>query len=74
MEIKIGLQHVQREVVLETEATAEQVENDVRQAFAEGGVIALTDAKGRKVLVPADRIAYVDLGQENRPQVGFGAL
>ncbi len=74
MEIKIGIQHVARELTVETEATAAEVEADLRKALSDGTLIALTDEKGRKVLVPADKVAYVDLGQEKTRPVGFGAL
>nr|WP_300150491.1 DUF3107 domain-containing protein [Propionicimonas sp.] len=74
MEIKIGIQHVTRELTVETEATAAEVEADLRKALSDGTLIALTDEKGRKVLVPADKVAYIDLGQEKTRPVGFGAL
>jgi hypothetical protein len=74
VEIKIGIQHVARELTVETEATAAEVEADLRKALSDGTLIALTDEKGRKVLVPADKVAYVDLGQEKTRPVGFGAL
>lgn len=74
MEIKIGIQHVARELTVETESTAADVEANLRQALADGGMVALTDEKGRKVLIPADKIAYVDLGQEKTRPVGFGSV
>lgn len=74
MEIKIGIQHVARELAVETESTAAEVEAALRKALADGTLIALTDEKGRKVLVPADKVAYVDLGQERTRPVGFGSV
>ena len=74
MEIKIGIQHVARELTVETESTAADVEADLRKALSDGTLIALTDEKGRRVLVPADKVAYFDLGQEQTRPVGFGTL
>ncbi len=74
MEIKIGIQHVVRELTVETEETAASIEASLRKALADDGVVALTDEKGRKVLVPATKIAYIDLGQDKVRAVGFGAL
>ena len=74
MEIKIGIQHVVRELTVETEASAADIEASVRKALADDGLVALTDEKGRKVLIPADKIAYIDLGQDKPRGVGFGAL
>ncbi|MDN5570983.1 MAG: DUF3107 domain-containing protein [Propionibacteriaceae bacterium] len=74
MEVKVGIQHVQREVALETKSTATAVEEALGEALKDGGVFTLTDDKGRKVLIPAAQIAYVDLGTEHARPVGFGAV
>ena len=74
MEIKVGIQHVAREIVVETDETAADVEKNLLKALADDTILTLTDAKGRKVLVPVDKIAYVDLGQEHVRPVGFGTL
>ncbi|MGW5422771.1 DUF3107 domain-containing protein [Streptomyces sp. NPDC003943] len=75
MEVKIGVQHAPREIVLESGQSAEEVERAVADALAgKAQLLSLTDEKGRKVLVPADRIAYVELGEPAVRRVGFGAL
>ena len=71
MEIKIGVQYAQRELVLETDETAEAVEKLVGDALAGSGMLSLTDTKGRKVFVPAEKIAYVELGTSSVGHVGF---
>ncbi|MEA4944164.1 MAG: DUF3107 domain-containing protein [Propionicimonas sp.] len=73
MEIKVGIQHVQREITVESDASAAEVEAELRKALSDETILTLTDAKGRKVLVPVGKIAYVDLGQEHTRPVGFGA-
>ena len=75
MEVKIGVQHAPREIVLESGQSAEEVERLVADALAgKAQLLSLTDEKGRKVLIPADRIAYVELGEPATRRVGFGAL
>ncbi len=74
MEIKIGIQHVNREVVVESTLSSDEVEKAVSDAIDAGGVLALNDEKGRKVLVPAASIGYVDIGEENARRVGFGSV
>ncbi|AVH95609.1 MULTISPECIES: DUF3107 domain-containing protein [Streptomyces] len=75
MEVKIGVQHAPREIVLESGQSAEEVERAVADALAgKAQLLSLSDEKGRKVLVPADRIAYVELGEPAVRRVGFGAL
>lgn len=71
MEVKIGVQNSARELVLETDESAEGVERLLTDAVAAGGVLVLTDTKGRKVIVPAPGIAYVEVGGGVAGQVGF---
>jgi hypothetical protein len=71
VEVKIGIQHAPRELVVDTGETAETVEKMVADAVGSEGVLALTDSKGRKIIVPAARIAYVEIGGALAGQVGF---
>jgi hypothetical protein len=71
MEIKIGVQHASRELVVETDASIEEVEKLVGEAIAADGVLTLTDSKGRRTLVPATRLTYVEIGGGVSGQVGF---
>jgi hypothetical protein len=75
VEVKIGVQHAPRELVLESGESAEEVERVVAEALAgKSQLLSLTDEKGRRVLVPVDRLAYVDIGESTTRRVGFGAL
>jgi hypothetical protein len=71
MEIKIGVQHAQRELVVESNATADEVQKQVADALAAGGVLSLTDNKGRTIVVPVEKLAYVEIGGGVAGQVGF---
>ena len=73
MEVKVGIQMAPRELVVETEASAEEIERRLADALADGTVFALADSRGRTVLVPAAKIAYVELGNTEPRKVGFGA-
>jgi hypothetical protein len=72
MEVKIGIQSVTRELILETNSSIEEVERALTAAVADDGVFILKDHKGAKVLVPADKIAYVELGSTETRRIGFG--
>ncbi|MCF2529867.1 DUF3107 domain-containing protein [Yinghuangia soli] len=75
MEVKIGVQHAGREIVLESTDSAEDVERAVAEALAgTAGVLSLTDEKGRRVIVPADKLAYIEIGEPSVRRVGFGAV
>ena len=75
MEVKIGVQFAARELVLESGQTADEVAKAVGDALkADLGVLELVDEKGRRVLVPADKLAYVEIAESEQRRVGFGAL
>jgi hypothetical protein len=71
VEVKIGVQNVAREITVDTDETAEQVEKLVSEALAGEGVLTLSDSKGRKIIVPAAKLAYVEIGHGSLGQVGF---
>jgi hypothetical protein len=72
VEIKIGIQQAQRELTVEVSESAEDVEKLIGDAIAtEGGVIALTDTKGRRIVVPGAKVAYVEIGTGTAGTVGF---
>jgi uncharacterized protein DUF3107 len=76
MEVKIGIHSVPRELVVETDTPAEEVERLLSAALEKGehAVFALSMAKGGRVLVPADKIAYVEFGGAEARRVGFGNI
>ncbi|MBL1085516.1 DUF3107 domain-containing protein [Streptomyces actinomycinicus] len=75
MEVKIGVQYAPREIVLESGLSVEEVERLVSDALSgKTQLLSLQDEKGRKVLVPTDRLAYVEIGEPTVRKVGFGAL
>jgi hypothetical protein len=72
VEVKIGIQSVPRELVVETKSSPEEVERMLAAAVADSGVFILNDDKGGRVLVPADKIAYVEIGGSESRRIGFG--
>jgi Protein of unknown function (DUF3107) len=73
VEVKIGIQSVPRELEVETDVPASEVEQALLAALekGEGAVFALSVAKGGRVLVPADKIAYVEFGGPEARRIGF---
>ena len=74
VEVKIGVQNAAREIVLESTLSPDEVEKAVAAALAKDGVLTLTDEKGRRVVVPAAKLAYVEIGEPIERRVGFGAI
>lgn len=72
VEIKIGIRNIGRELTIETDQTAEDLEQSLREALSANGVLVIEANKGRRVLLPATQIGYVDMGSELARPVGFG--
>ena len=76
MEVKIGVTDSPREIVFNSAQTPDELEKLVTTALAQtekgAAVLSLTDEKGRRFLVSAARITYVELGPVDSHRVGFG--
>ncbi|MGH9022937.1 MAG: DUF3107 domain-containing protein [Acidimicrobiia bacterium] len=77
MEVKVGVVYSPRELLLEVEGPAEDVVSAVESALGANSTAArvlwLTDRKGRRVGIPVDKVAYVELGVEDvSKRIGFG--
>jgi hypothetical protein len=72
VEVKIGVQNASRELVIDSDETSDGLEATVSKALTgDEGVLVLADSKGRKVIVPTDKLAYVEVGSPAIGQVGF---
>jgi hypothetical protein len=73
VEVKIGIQMAPRELVVETAASAEEIQRALAAALAEHKMFVVTDKRGGTVIVPGDKIAYVELDQSEPRRIGFGS-
>lgn len=74
MEITIGVQHIARELVLESDQTPAEVAAAVAAALSGGTTLELVDSRGRRIVVPSASIGYVEIGTEEQRRVGFGTI
>jgi len=73
MEVRIGVVYTPREIVLEMPDDADDVSKTIEAGLREEGMMWLTDAKGRRVGIPTDKLAYVEIaGPDADRKVGFG--
>ena len=74
MEVKIGVLHTAREIVVDSPQTPDEVEQAVAAALKSvDGALVLVEERGRKVIVPGNLVAYVDIAQADSRRVGFAA-
>jgi hypothetical protein len=75
VEVKIGVQHTPRELIVESAQSQDEVQAIVTEALSDDdGVLTLVDEKGRRVIVPSGRVAYVEIAESEARRVGFGAV
>jgi hypothetical protein len=74
VEVKIGITDSPRELVLSSTQTPGEVEELVAAALREGsgGLLSLSDERGRRFLIQTAKIAYVEIGVADARRVGFG--
>jgi hypothetical protein len=73
VEVKIGVTDSPREIAFVSAETPDALEKQVTSALTQGdGVVSLTDEKGRRFLIQASKITYVELGAADSRRVGFG--
>jgi hypothetical protein len=73
VEVKIGVQHSPRELVIDSPKTPEEIAAEVSKAMTatKDGLLTLIDERGRRIVVPVDRIAYVEIAEADQRRVGF---
>jgi len=76
VDVRIGVVNAPREINLELadDTDAAALRAQVEEALSsESGVLWLTDKTDRSVAIPASKIAYVEIGSENRGRIGFAS-
>ncbi|ASO18572.1 hypothetical protein FHR81_002980 [Actinoalloteichus hoggarensis] len=72
MEVKIGVADSSRELVLTSSQSPDEVETLITDALGDKqGLLTLVDDKGRRYVVPTERIAYIEIGPSEARRVGF---
>ena len=78
MDVRIGVTYSAKELEVElADSDRDQVIKDVDGALEGGGgggkMLWLTDRRGRRIGVPVDKIAYIEIGTpDEERRVGFG--
>ena len=74
VDVRIGVTHSPKEIGLEMPdgTDSEELRASVDKAIADGSTLWLTDRKGRQVGVPAEKLAYVEIGRPDDRRIGFG--
>lgn len=72
-DVKIGISDSTHELNIECENTQSEVIAKVNEAIKSSLVLSLSDSKGREILVPFNKISYVEVGESADRRVGFAS-
>lgn len=72
-EVRIAVTRVASDLVFESAMTPSEIKSAVTQALTSGAPLTLSDTKGHEIIVPADKIGFVEVGDPSPRRVGFGA-
>jgi hypothetical protein len=73
VEVKIGVAESPRELVVSSAQTPDEIEALVSDALKNpSGLLSLVDDKGRRYVMPAARVSYVEIAPADTRKVGFG--
>ncbi len=73
-EVRIAITNVASDLSFESALSATEIKAAVSKAITLGSPLELTDVRGHEIIVPADKIGYVEVGESAARRVGFGAL
>jgi hypothetical protein len=77
VDVRIGVTQAPREISLELadDTDRDQLKARISEALAnEDGTLWLVDQRGREVVVPSRRVAYVEIGTaDGDRRIGFGS-
>jgi hypothetical protein len=72
-QVRISITHVSSELSFECPMAPEEIKAAVTSALTSATPLVLSDVRGHEVIVPAEKIGYVEIGQPTERRVGFGA-
>jgi hypothetical protein len=76
VDVRIGVTYSPKELDIELPEDADpaDVKSSIEAALGSGGIVWVVDRRGRQVGVPAEKVAYVDIGTpDGDRRIGFGS-
>ena len=71
-QVRITISNVTSDLNFESALSASEIQGAVNAAIKSGDALVLEDIRGRVLMVPADKIGFVEIGEQTDRRVGFG--
>jgi hypothetical protein len=72
VQVRISVANVNSDLNFESALGSSEIQSAVNAAIKSGDALTLEDIRGRVVIVPADKIGFVEIGEQTDRRVGFG--
>jgi Protein of unknown function (DUF3107) len=72
--VRISITNVGSELSFDCSSSPAEIKSAVSAALTSSSPLILQDVQGHEIIVPADKIGYVEIGEPTERRVGFGVV
>jgi Protein of unknown function (DUF3107) len=72
--VRITITNVGSELSFDCSSSPAEIKSAVSAALTSSAPLILQDVQGHEIIVPADKIGYVEIGEPTERRVGFGVV
>ena len=70
--VRVALANVGSDIAFESPQSPTEIKSAVAKSLSSAEPLVLTDTRGREYVIPADKIGFVEIGEQIERRVGFG--
>ena len=74
VEVRIAITNISSELAFECPSSVDEIRSAVTLALSSGSPLVLRDIRGREIIVPSEKIGFVEIGEQAERRVGFGTV
>ena len=74
VEVRIAITNISSELAFECPSSVEEIRSAVTLSLSSGSPLMLSDIRGREIIVPSEKIGFVEIGEQTERHVGFGTV
>lgn len=74
VEVRIAVTNIASELAFGCPSTVDEIRSAVQVALSAGTPLVLSDVRGREIIVPSDKVGFVEIGEQAERRVGFGTV